>query len=152
MAGVAGKNKLEKGFRILFDNGATPRDLTPDLLPGTLTGGGVKLDEVDMSGVSDAVKKALGGPGDGTVTGQFHLDDTALVGAYTVFCAMSGIVGTLTLQWGSNGAAPSTGDPKWEGEYVFLGFTTALTGGKTVMTGTWKPASGAVDPAWGTVA
>lgn len=151
MAGVPGKNKSERGFCILFDDNTTPRDLTIDLLPGTVTGGGKVLDEVEMTGVSDAVKKYLGGHASAPVSAQFYLDDTATTGAFTVLNGMEGSIGTLTLQWGSNGAAPSTGDPEWEGEYVFLGFSVGMNGGKAVMTATWQPAAGNPDPAWGTV-
>ncbi len=153
MAGVPGKNKIERGFRILWDDhGTTARDMSTDLLPGTIQGGGKTLDEVDMSGVSDAVRKALGGIGAAPVTGQFHMDNTADTGAYTVLIASVGDIGTLTLQYGSNGAAPSTGDPEWEGEYVLLGASVSQNGGKMIITATWAPASGAADPAWGTVA
>ncbi|RJX17544.1 MAG: hypothetical protein C4575_12945 [Desulforudis sp.] len=151
MAGVPGKNKLERGIRFYFDDsGGTPRELSGDMLPGTLQGGGVVLDEVDMSGASDAVKKALGGPGDGTVVAQFYLNDTATTGAHTVLKGMVGLIGTLTIQWGSNGAAPSTGDPEWEGEYVYLGGQMSASG-KGIFSATFKPASGQADPAWGTV-
>jgi hypothetical protein len=153
MAGVPGKNKIERGFRILWDDsGGSARDLTAALLPGTLQGGGLTLDEIDMSGASDSVKKYLGGAGSGVVTGQFHMDDTATTGAFTVCKATLGSIGTLTLQYGSNGAAPSTGDPEWEGEHVLISMSIAPNGGKMVMTCTWQPASGQADPAWGTVA
>lgn len=152
MAGVPGKNKLERGVRLKWDNSATTaEDITASMLPGTLTGGGVVLDEVDMSGVSDAVKKALGGAGDAPISAQFFLDDTATTGAFTVLNNTVGVIGTLEIDFGSNGAAPSTGDPKWSGEYVLLGCPVSANGGKMVMTATWKPASGAADPAWGTV-
>ena len=151
MAGVAGKNKIERGFRILFDDVSTARDITASLIPGTLTGGGYVLDEVELTGVSDTVKSFLGGHGNAPVSGQFYLDDTATTGAMVVLDGMVGSVGTLTLQWGSAGAAPSTGDPEWEGEYVLLGFTVSLSGGKAVMNATWQPAPSSA-AAWGTVA
>lgn len=150
MAGVPGKNKLERGFRILWDNGATPQDITASLIPGTVTGGGKVLDDVDMTGVSNTIKNSLGGWGDAPVSAQFHLDDTATTGAYTMLNGTVGNVGTLTLQFGSAGAAPSTGDPEWEGEYVLLGAVAGQSGGKMILTATWKPGS-ATPPAWGTV-
>lgn len=152
MAGVPGKNKLERGIKFFFDDsGGTARDLTTGLVPGTLQGGGKVLDEVDMSGANDAVKKSLGGAAGAVVTGQFYLDDTADTGAHTVLSGMLGSIGTLTIQFGSNGAAPSTGDPEWEGEYVCLGGQAAMNGGKVVAQYTFAPASGNSDPAWGTV-
>jgi len=155
MAGVPGKNKIERGFRIWWDNSsAAAKDLSADLIPGTVTGGGMTLDEIDMTGVSDAVKKALGGYGDSTVTAQFHMNDTATSGAYTVIFNPTtvGSIGTLTLQFGSNGAAPSTGDPDWEGEYVLVNAAVGQANGRMVINCTWKPAAGQSDPAWGTVA
>ena len=70
---MAGKNKVERGFRFNFNS----VNLTGDLVPGTVSGGGLALDEVDMTGVSDSVKKALGGYSDSTITAQFHMNDTA---------------------------------------------------------------------------
>ena len=148
---MAGKDKIERGFRILWDDsGESPQDLTGDLLPGTITGGGFTLDEVDMTGVSDAVKKFLGGHSDSAISGQFHMNDTATTGAFTVLNGTTGLIGTLTLQYGSNGAAPAGTDPEWEGEYVLLSATVNNNAGKMVITANWQPAAGAADPAWGT--
>ena len=149
---MAGKDKIERGFRILWDDsGGIPRDITPALLPGTVSGGGITLDEVDMTGVSDAIKKFLGGHADSPISGAFHMDDTAVSGAFTVLSNSIGLVGTLTLQYGSNGAAPATDDPEWEGEYVLLGIPVTNNSGKMVQDANWQPASGQPDPAWGTV-
>jgi hypothetical protein len=149
---MAGKDKIERGFRVIWDDGGgTPRDLSAALLPGTVNGGGLTLDEVDMTGVSDAVKKFLGGHADSPINGQFHMDDTATTGAFTVLSVTTGSIGTLTLQWGSNGAAPTTGDPEWEGEYVLMGIPVTNNGGKMVLDASWQPAAGQPDPAWGTV-
>lgn len=149
---MAGKNHIERSFRLLFDDsGATARDLSADLIPGSVKGGGKILDEVEMTGVSDAVKKYLAGYASAPITARFHMDDTATTGAFTVLKLMYGLVGTLTLQYGQNGSAPTTSDPEWEGEYVFLGFDVVPDGGKMVMEASWQPASGTADPAWGTV-
>jgi len=149
---MAGKNKIERGFRILFDDtGATARDLTADLIPGSVSGGGKNLEEVDMTGVSDSVRKYLGGYSTSPVSGRFHLNDTAATGAFTVLSGQIGKIGTLTLQWGQNGAAPVTGDPEREGEYVLLSMNIVPDGGKMVMDVNWQPASGNPDPAFGTV-
>lgn len=145
------KDKLERGFRIFWDNSASAaQDISCGLLPGTITGGGQVLDEVDMTGVCDAIYKFLGGNARSPVSGQFHMDDTAVTGAFTVLEGTEGEIGTLTLEYGSNGAAPTTGDPVWEGEYVLLGFTAAQNAGKMVLNPTWQPAAGAADPAWAT--
>lgn len=148
---MAGKDKIERGFRIIWDDSSTaPQDLTADLLPGTVVGGGLTLDEVDMTGVSDAVKKYLGGHAAAPISGQFHMSDVATTGAHTVLNDTVGVIGTLTLQWGSNGAAPAGSDPEWEGEYVLMAAPVGNSGGKMVITANWQPAAGAADPAWGT--
>lgn len=148
---MAGRDKLERAFRFSFDDsGGSARDLSADLVPGSVQGGGVVLDEVDMTGVSHTVKNALAGQGDAPVTAQFIMNDTATTGATTVLHGMIGKVGTLTLQWGSNGAAPTTGDLEWEGEYVLLSANITNSGGKFVHNCSFKP-SGSVAPAWGTV-
>lgn len=148
---MAGKNKIERSFRIKWDDsGTTARDLTGDLVPGSLRGGGIKLDEVEMTGVSEAVKNYLAGHGDAPVQAQFYLNDTATTGAHTVLSGTQGVVGTLTLQYGANGAAPTTGDPEFEGEYTYFGGDVTFVGGKAVINATFKPGT-ATPPAWGTV-
>jgi hypothetical protein len=155
MAGVPGKNKIERGFRFMCDNAAAAlRDLSGDLIPGSVNGGGKTLDEVDMLGVSESVFNYLAGHGHAPISASFHMNDLADTGettngAFTVINLIQGLVGTLALEYGSNGAAPSTGDPVWSGEYVCLGFTTSFSGGKSVINVSWQP-SGAVAPAWST--
>ena len=152
MAGEPGKKKIERGLRFKFDNsGGAPQDLSGDLIPGSLSGGGKVLDEVDMTGVSTAIRNFYGGHANAPISARFHMNDLATTGAFTVLSGMYGAVGTLTIEYGSNGAAPSTGDPKWEGEYVLLGLPTAPDGGKMVLEATFQPGS-ATSPAWGTVA
>jgi hypothetical protein len=150
---MAGKNKTEKGFRLWWDDlgtgAGTPRDLSGDLVPGSCTGGGLVFDEVEMTGVSNAVKNYLAGHADSEVSAQFHMNDTATTGAFTVLTGSDGGTGTLTLQWGAAGAAPTTGDPEWEGEYVLLDCSVNTSGGKAIINARWKP-TGATPPAWGT--
>jgi hypothetical protein len=149
---MAGKNKIERSIYFFFDDsGATARNLTVDLVPGSLTGGGVTLEQVDMTGVSDTIKKALGGYGDSPVSGRFYMDDTATTGAYTVLKGMVGLSGTLTIQFGSSGSAPTTLDPEWEGEYTLMQCNAVVDSGRILLDCMWLPQSGAADPAWGTV-
>ena len=149
---MAGKNKVERGLRVSFDDsGAVARDLTGDLVPGSFSGGGVNFEEIDMTGVSNTSRQYLTGYSDGTCAGRFHMNDTASTGAFTVFSGMEGEIGTLTLQWGENGAAPSAGDPQWEGEYTLMSMNLVPDGGKFVMDVNFKPAAGVTDPAWGVV-
>ncbi len=153
---MAGKNKISRAFRILWDDLGTglgtARNLTGDLVPGSCQGCGLKYDEVDLTGESDAVKSVLAGQADSEITAQFYVNDTAATGAFTVLTGSDGGYGTLTLQWGSNGAAPTTGDPKWEGEFVLLEVSMGNNGGRPVINARWKPQAGQTAPAWGTVA
>ena len=143
------KDIIERWFRIWFDDvGTTPRDLSGDLIAGTVTGGGLVFDDVDMHGVSEKVRNYLAGHAEAPISAQFHMNDTADTGAYTVLKGNSGGTGTLTLQFGT-GAAPAGSDPEWEGEYVLLGCPISTVGGKMVITANWKP-TGSTAPAWGT--
>ena len=148
---MAGKDKVEKGFRLYWDDsGGTARDLSGDLVPGSVSGGGLTFDEADMTGVSETVRNFLAGHGDSEVSARFHLNDTATTGATTVVNGSNGGTGTLTLQWGSDGAAPTTGDPEWEGEYVLLSANVVLDGNRHIHECRWKP-TGSTAPAWGTL-
>lgn len=148
---ATGKNKVERWMTIKWDDsGEAPKDLSGDLLPGTLSGGGRTLDEVEMTGVSNEFKNFLSGHANSEIAGQFYLNDTASTGAFTVLNGTIGIAGTLTLAYGA-GAAPAAGDPEWEGEYILLSADIALAGNKPVLNALWKP-SGSVAPAWGVFA
>ena len=153
---MTGKNKVERSFRVKFDDSSgAVQDISGDLLPGTFTGGGLIFDRAEMTGVSDAVKNFLAAHPMSELSGQFHLNDTATTGAHTVFISQIGVNGaaglnTLTLEWGQSGAAPTTGDPDWEGEYILISMPLSMSGGKTIMTATWLPVTSAV-PVWGTV-
>lgn len=149
---MAGKNHIETSFRLMFDDsGGTARDLSGDLIPGSVNGGGKVLDEVELTGVSNTVKNYLAGHANAPISARFHMNDTATTGAFTVLSGKVGAIGTMTLQYGQSGAAPTTGDPEWEGEYVFLGFNMVPDGGRFVMECTFQPAAGQAAPAWGTV-
>ena len=150
---MAGKNHVERSFRLsIDDSGGSPQDISGDIVPGTVNGGGFNYDGVDMTGVSAGVKQSAAGYADAPVTFRAHMNDTASTGATTV---LNGIVGgaavTLTMQWGQSGAAPTTDDPEFEGEYVCLGAPIVNDGGRFVHEVSLKPAAGASDPAWGTV-
>jgi len=149
---MAGKDKIERGFRVLFDDsGGTLRDLSVDLVPGSWSGGGYAYEEVDMTGVSNTSRQYLTGYSDSSAAGRFHMNDTATTGAWTVFKGMIGQIGTLSLRWGANGADPTAGDPQWEGEYTLMSMNVVPDGGKFVMDVGFKPAAGPTDPAWGVV-
>jgi hypothetical protein len=149
---MAAKDKIETGFRFWFDDsGGTPRDLSDGLIPGSFNGGGKTLDQVDMTGVSNAVRNYLGGHAEAPVSAKFLHDDTASTGAHTVLKDMVGSVGTLTAQWGSAGVAPAAGDPEWEGEYLCVEARVAFEGGKSVINAQFLPGT-STPPAWGVYA
>ena len=151
MANVLGKNKVERGFRIWFDDTVpTARDLTGDLVHGSVTGGGFIFDQADMSGVSETVRNYLAGHAESPVSARFHMNDTATTGSTTVLNAQNGLAGTITLQYGSLGAAPATGAPEWEGEYVLVQNNIVLDGNKFVHDCLFLP-TGSTAPAWGTM-
>ena len=146
---AAGKNKVERWLTLKQDDSAgTPRDLSADLVPGTLQGGGLVFDEAEMTGVSEAVRNYLADHANSELAADFYLNDTATTGAHTVFNGMVGKVNTLTLDFGA-GAAPTTGDPEWNGEYLVLQAALGITGNKPVIHVKWKPGTSAA-PAWGT--
>lgn len=148
---MAGKNKIERGFRFLFDDsGGTPRDLTPGIVPNSFNGAGMQFDEAQMEGASDMVKKAMANQAASPISFQSYLDDTATTGVFTVLMGMLGKAGTATIQFGSSGSAPTGGDPEFEGEYTYLGYTMGMNGGRAIMSHNFAPAPG-TDPAWGTV-
>lgn len=148
---MAGKNKIERGIRFFWDDsGGTARDLSGDLIPGSIGPAGGKVgEEVDMTGVSDAIRKFLTGFSTSEIAARFHFNDTATTGSHTVMNNTVGTVGTITIEFGSNGAAPTTGDPKWSGEYVLIEAPVSQDGGRMVIDGRWLPAAGTADPAWG---
>lgn len=143
---MAGKNKNERSFRLIFAS----QNLSGDLVPGSVSGGGLTFDEVDFTGVSEAVYNYLAGHARSEVAAQFYINDTATTGAFTVLTGNHGSTGTLTLQFGASSAAPTTGDPEWEGTYVLLDASVAMNGNRPVINARWLP-SGSTAPAWGTV-
>ena len=149
---AVGKNKLELGVRIWVDNEAgTAVDLTCDLVAGSVPEVGIVREEIDMTGVCNDVANALAGRGTAGSSLKFFMNDSA-TGAFTHFNALSlNKPVTVTVQYGANGAAPTTGAPEWEGEYINLGFKVNMDGGKAVLETDIKP-TGATAPAWGTMA
>ncbi len=145
------KDIIERWIRISWDDSAQgARDITPSLVPGSLSGGGKTFDEVEMTGVSDEMKNFLAGHSNSEIGAQFYVDTTATTGAFTVLMGTEGLTQTLTLQFGTAGA-PVTGDPEWEGEYTLLQAELGLAGNKPVINARWLPGT-ATAAAWGTVA
>lgn len=149
---MAGKNKIERGLRLKFDNavGGTLTDFSSDLIIGSVSGAGKSLEEIEMTGVSNAVRNFLAGYATSTITARFIMNDTAATGSFTIFKAMFMLIGTLQIEFGSSGATPTTGDPRWYGEYVLTGLSAVPDGGKIVIEVTWNPAD-ANGGTWGTL-
>ena len=153
---MAGKNKIESGVRLFFDDtGGTARDLSSSLVPGSLNGPGFTASEVSLRGVAETAESYYADVKDNQVTAQFYLDDTALTGSHTVLIAQMADAtkeGTLTIQFGSAGAAPAAGDPEWEGEYVLTQYDVSISGGAAIASAAWRPQAGQSAPAWGVYA
>jgi len=146
---ATGKNKVERWITIKQDDSAgTPRDLSGDLVPGTLQIGGLVFDEAEMTGVSDATRNYLADHANAEGSADFYMNDTATTGAHTVFNGMVGKVNTTTIDFGS-GATPVTGDPEWSGEYLVTQAQLGQSGNKPILHVKWKPGTN-VSPAWGT--
>lgn len=140
-----GKNFLTIYTNFLIDDSSdSEQDISTDLVPGTLDGFGEAGEEIMMHGENEDVYYLVGRK-DGSITAQFHMNDTATTGAYNV---LTGIYGggakTLTIELGA-GAAPTTGDPIWTGEYVLTQLTPQINSGKWVLAATFRPA----DSTWG---
>lgn len=149
---AVGKNKLERAVRISVDDSAgTPRDLSGDLVPGSLSpAGGFTAPPVDMTGESDAARNYLTDHPDSEIGAKFHLNDTATTGAHTVLKGILGLQSTVTVKFGAAGAAPVTGDPQWSGEYVLLEAPVQMDGGRLIIAAKLKPYAGQAAPVWGT--
>lgn len=143
---MAGKNKVERSFRLEWDS----VDLSGDLIPGSVSGGGLVFDEADMTGVSNSVKQFLTGHPDSPVTARFHVNDTLSTGSLTKLHKEVGVNKTLELQWGSSGSAPTTGDVNWSGTYILLGLPIVVDGNRLALEATFQPYGGTA-PDWGTV-
>lgn len=148
---MAGKNKLSRGVTIsIDDSGGTPRDLSGDLVPGSLSGLGFTSPALDMTGESDTVQNFLGDRKVNTITCRFHANDTVTTGASTVLNGIVGSVVTVLVKIGQAGVAPTTGDQKFSGEFLCVAAPMVNDGGRLVHDCTFQP-SGSVAQAWGTV-
>ena len=147
---VIGKTGVERSFRLTWDGD----DLSGDLVPGSVDGGGFAWDEVDMTGVSEAARNFLAGHKASEISGQFILNDAQTAGVYDrSYSLVRDLrnIGTLTLQWGLAGAAPASGNPEFEGGYILLSAPVTFDGGRPIITATWQQ-NGSTAAAWGTVA
>jgi hypothetical protein len=140
----------------LDDSGGTPRNITNSVT--SIGGIGLAYDQVDVTTLADAVKQYLSGRGDAAISlgGQFNNTAVAAApsesGAHPVLSGLNGAntAATLTIAIGVR-AAPTTGDPKFSGEFTVLSYTMAGDLQNLTWNAELKPAFGAAQPAWGTV-
>ncbi len=107
--------------------------------------------ELDVTGFSDGSVNSIAGMPAFNVEIAGNFNAAATTGLFTV---LSGIVGqgakTLTVALGQ-GAAPTTGDPQFEGEFWCQKINVSATPqGKVTLTTSLRP-SGSTAPAWATV-
>lgn len=152
MAAVPGKNKLSRAVTVSIDNSAAAAQvMSGDLIADSINGLGFTAGEIDMTGASNTVGNYLADRKENTLTMKFHANDTATTGATTVLNGIVGLVGTVLIEIGDAGAAPTTADLTFSGEFVCLGAPLSVEGGKLVHTVTFRPGTSTA-PAWGTKA
>jgi hypothetical protein len=143
--------RIGKWTKVLMDDsGGTPRDISADVI--SIDGLPLAYDEIEASGFTQD-HNYLAGQADAQISLEMKFTTTALTGTHTVF---SGIVGsntarTLTVQPGNN-AAPTSGDPEFEGEFIVTQYTvTPAKDGMQTSTAALRIGPNATIPAWGTV-
>jgi len=150
---MAGKEFLSKWITFTIDD-ETPaaKDLTADLVPGSLGSVGLDFERVDMTGSSEVVKRAMGNRASADIEAKFYVNIDADRATDVLNAIDDGVTaGTLTIAYGG-GAAPAGSDPEWEGEYILIRNTFTIDGGRLVHDCLWTPdPKTAADPAWGTV-
>lgn len=156
MAAIPGKNKQEIGTTLSYDDtGGVARDLSCDIVPGSLSINGITYEEINFTGICNAVENYAAGRGKLEIACQFYMNDTASTGAWNVIKAQNGArtsTGyTLTIAMGSAGQAPASGDPELEGEFGAYIQGNTISGGAWVFNVKFLPNSSTA-PAWDTVA
>lgn len=140
-----------KHIRVYVDD-STPSAQDISASVSSISGVGLTYEEQDVTAYSDGVVNfVLGHPlSEVEITGPFN--NTATTGAHVVFTDIVGLnpasdTYTLTVQIGIK-AAPTSGDPEFEGEYYCSSY---VINGDGSFTARMVPASSTA-PAWGTVA
>lgn len=135
---------------ILDDASGSPRTFANgDIISIDL---GLMADQHDVTGFGDAVHKYINGQKRAPVTIKGYLTTTATIGTHTVIQPVfkDGKQVTLEVRVGQN-AAPTTGDPKYTGEFFVASYSPVFeTGGAVKFTAMLTPATGA-EPLWGNV-
>jgi hypothetical protein len=113
---------------------------------------GLTFDQHDVTGFGDGAHKFINGQLQAPVTLKGFVTTTALVGTHTVIAGAlaAGSQVTLEVQVGQN-AAPTTGDPKYTGEFLVQSYTPSIeTGGAIGFTAMLQPVLSTA-PAWGVI-
>lgn len=135
---------------LLDDSGGTARDITASI--SSIGNIGLNYDQADVTAINDSIMQYLAGRGDADIQFSGPFNNTATTGAHTVFTGLNGAntAATLTVQLGIR-AAPTTGDPEFEGEFVVTSYLVAGDMSNLTWSAALKPAFGTSTPAWGTV-
>lgn len=143
---IAGENVVVK----LDDAGGTLRTFANgDILSVDLP---LTNDQYDVTGFGDEAHHFINGQVQAAVTLRGYVSTTANTGTHTVIAAayQQKQQVSLEVQVGQN-APPTTGDPKYTGEFFIETYTPVLETGKAVMfVARLRPATG-IAPLWGTV-
>ena len=135
---------------IIDDSNPTARTVSGDVQSVDIP---LEYDELDVTGFSDGTKNSIPGmPGVNLeITGKFN--PTANTGLFSVLVDIIGDYAghTVTVQIGDN-AAPTGGEPEFEGEYWLSKMTVSGSpSGAVEITGSFRVWGNSL-PAWGTVA
>ena len=135
---------------IMDDSAGTPRQFAAgDINSVDL---GLTYTQHDVTGFGQAAQNFINGQIQAPVTIKGLLTTTTNTGTHTVINGVYqvGSTVTLTVQVGQN-AAPTTGDPEFEGEFIVESYKPEIqAGGAIKFTAALKPATGTA-PAWGVV-
>jgi hypothetical protein len=133
------------------DSGGTARDISNDVESVEIP---YNYDEHDVTGFSEGSHNVITGLAAMPITINGNFNAAATTGSHTV---LSGILGsttskTVTIDIGQ-GAAPTTGDPEWSGEYTLTAYTVSAGDptGPLKFTATLN-VMGSTAPSWGTKA
>jgi len=114
---------------------------------------GLTNDQHDVTGFGDDAHNFVNGQVQAPVTINGFLTTDATLGTHTVIqgAMAAGAQVTLEIEVGQN-ADPTTGDPKYSGEFLVQSYSPTIeTGGAVGFSAVLQPATGSA-PAWGTIA
>lgn len=144
---MAGKTN-SKHIRVsVDDSGGTARDISASV--SSVSGVGLTYAETDVTAYSDGVINFTLGHPSSEIEISGPINNTASTGAHIVFAGIAGVetsTKTVTIQIGIK-AAPTGGDPEFEGEYICSSYIVNSDG---TYTARMIPGSSTA-PAWGTV-